>query len=120
MKKILEGLLFFVGWMLSPFTWWNDTFINIPLSYLVASVIFYIVPIQFKYLLIGTYWFTNIVGIWLVYSKARSLILSSKNRLNAIGGLVLVILVYTFIMLYLDSKGKLIPFFDLFKHNVAH
>ena len=39
MKNIINRFVFFVGWILSPFTFWNDAFVNIPLSYVAASLL---------------------------------------------------------------------------------
>jgi hypothetical protein len=109
MRKFQVGFLFFVGWLLSPFTWWNDAFINIPLSYILASLIFYVIPLPFKWLVIVIYWFTNLVGLFFMYAGGRPFIMSSKNRIMTVTGLILALLAYSAIMLYLDSKGKLVP-----------
>lgn len=109
MKTILRGLLFFIGWALSPFTWWNDAFVNMPLSYLLANSIYCAVRLPFKWLVIGAYWFTNILGLWFMYSSGKKIILSSKDRLKSAIMLIGFIIIYSAIMLYLDSQRKLIP-----------
>ena len=109
MKNILRGFIFFVGWILSPLTWWNDTFINLPLSYLAANVLFYIIPVSFAWLLIVSYWFTNLIGLAFMYLSGRSLILSSGNRKKTIMITLIFMTIYTMIMLYLDKIGKLMP-----------
>lgn len=71
MKKISEVLLgswFFLGYLLSPVSWWNDLFVNIPLSYLFASLISVIKydPNLFNLSFIIFYFLTNIIGLLIV------------------------------------------------------
>jgi hypothetical protein len=115
MRKILEGLVFFIGWLLSPFTWWNDAFINMPLSFLLANLLFYITHLPFAWLVIGSYWFTNFLGIFFMYFSGKYLILSSQDKMKATVFLVIFLLAYSTIMLYLDKQGKLIPFGHFFQ-----
>lgn len=48
LKRMSHAVIFFIGWILSPLTWWNAQFVNIPLSYLLANLLFYIFPLHFK------------------------------------------------------------------------
>ena len=107
--RFLNGLVFFLGWVLSPFTWWNDAFINIPLSYLIANLLFYIMPLPFIWLVIGSYWFTNILGIFLMYLSGKPLIVTSPDRKKTIFKMAIFVAIYTLAMIYLDTKGKLMP-----------
>lgn len=109
MKKILTGAVFFIGWILSPFTWWNDAFINMPLSYLMANFIFFITRLPFKWLVIGSYGVTNILGIFLMYFGGKGLIINSKNRVKTAITLVILLFIYSAVMIYMDKKGKLVP-----------
>ena len=36
-SRIVGGILFVVGWVFSPLTWWNDGLINLPIAWLLAS-----------------------------------------------------------------------------------
>lgn len=113
--RFFNSLVFFLGWVLSPFTWWNDAFINIPLSYLIANLLFYIAPLPFIWLVIGTYWFTNMLGLFFMYLSGKPLIVSSVDRKKTIFKMVIFVALYTLAMAYLDTKGKLMPlcvFFD--------
>lgn len=109
MKKIRETLLFFIGWLLSPFTWWNDAFVNMPLSYLFANIVYCLTHLPFTYLVIGCYWLTNVLGLFFMYSSGRHLILASRNRIRATVFLLVFLIIYSSIMLYLDKQGRLIP-----------
>jgi hypothetical protein len=108
-KKFFKIFIFFAGWVLSPFTWWNDAFVNIPISYLLANIIFYLTHLSFKWLVMGSYWFTNILGIALMYSGGKQIIMLSKNRVKAALFLIVFVIVYSAVMLYLDRYGKLKP-----------
>lgn len=115
MKRLFRVFIFFTGWILSPFTWWNDAFVNMPLSYLIANFIYYLMKLPFKWLVIGSYWFTNLLGIYFMYFGGKQLMVSSKNKSKTAILLILFIIVYSAIMLYLDKEGKLIPICEYFE-----
>lgn len=114
MKNTFRALLFFIGWVLSPMTWWNDAFVNIPLSYLMANSLFYILHMPFGWLMIGSYWFTNFIGLFFIYFSGKGLVVSSKNKFKTVIILAVLVIVYSAIMLYLDSQGHLRPLRDYF------
>lgn len=66
--------LAFVGWMLSPLTWWNDAFVNIPIAYALASVVAWVWPKSFLVAFLVFYWATNFLGSWLLLLGGRELI----------------------------------------------
>jgi len=109
MKDIVKRLAFFIGWVLSPFTWWNDAFVNIPLSYLAANLIYYMTRLSFKWLFICAYWSSNIIGLWMIYSSGKGLVVSSKNRTKTVVLLVFSVAIYSVIVFYLDKKVKIAP-----------
>jgi hypothetical protein len=105
-NKITSGVIAFIGLMLSPITWWNDPFVNIPLSYLFATLISYFYPKLFPLSFIIFYWLTNIAGILMFYSGSKNFIKSpSLNRWKQI----LIILLYTAIILMLSISGMIKP-----------
>ena len=109
MKNISRGFMFFIGWILSPFTWWNDAFINIPISYLAANFLFSIVPIPFMWLVVASYWITNLIGLVFMYLSGKSFILSSRDRKKTVMTTLIFMAIYTIAMVYLDKAGKLAP-----------
>jgi len=110
MKEFLKGAAFLVGWVLSPLTWWNDAFVNIPLSYLIANIVFYCAHIPLGWtLLIGIYWFTNILGLCLMYLSGRSVIVSSRHKIKATVFLIVFTIIFTVIAVHLEKRGKLMP-----------
>ena len=38
-RRLGAGIIAFIGYILSPLSWWNDTFINLPLAWLFASLV---------------------------------------------------------------------------------
>ena len=115
-ERLYKATIFFVGWVLSPFTWWNDAFINIPLSYLLANGLFYITHIRFAWLVLGSYWVTNAIGLLFMYIGGKHLIVSSRNRLKTAFFMMVFLLAYSIVMVYLDRHGMLVPLGGLFEH----
>ncbi len=64
MKKHLmkRGTLFFIGYLLSPLSLWDDVFVNIPISYVLALVVKHFSPSAFLPAMILIYWLTNLIG----------------------------------------------------------
>ncbi|MBU4343170.1 MAG: hypothetical protein KKG21_04085 [Candidatus Omnitrophica bacterium] len=115
-----KGILFFIGWILSPLTWWNDAFINIPLSYVMANLLAYIIPVPFLRLVIASYWFTNVAGLFFMYLGGKHLIASSKDRRKAILTMLIFMGIYALVMACMDKMGKLAPLCMFFeKYCVA-
>ncbi len=114
MKGFSKGFIFFIGWVLSPFTWWNDAFVNIPLSYLAANILFYTVHLNFKWLVVGTYWFTNILGLFFMYLSGKSIFAASKDKARTFFMTAGFFIIYSAIMFYLGRHGKLLPLGSFF------
>jgi hypothetical protein len=77
-RKFRGGLLGFIGFMLSPLSWWNDAFVNLPLALAFAwSVSFFYRP-AFGCALIAGYWLTNVLGLILM-QKGAGQILSKEG-----------------------------------------
>ena len=107
MKKQLQSFIFFIGWVLSPFTTWNDLFINVPLSYLIANFLYCFARLPLKWLLIGSYVVTNLLGLLLMYLSGREYVLSAKNKVKAAVSLAVNTAVLSAVVYLLDKSGKL-------------
>jgi hypothetical protein len=66
-RRIRGGILATVGYLLSPLSWWNDLFINIPLAYAFAYLVGLISQDLFYPALVVGYWLTNIAGFILLH-----------------------------------------------------
>ncbi len=61
-KRIAGGALAILGFLLSPLSWWNDLFINIPLAYVFALPFGFVSRSLFLPAMIFGYWLTNVLG----------------------------------------------------------
>jgi hypothetical protein len=78
-RKVSGGTLVFIGYMLSPLSWWNDLFVNWPLALLFAWVVSWFWKPAFTASLILGYWLTNILGFVLM-QKGGAKILSEQDK----------------------------------------
>jgi hypothetical protein len=74
MKKKLDkrralsgGIIGFLGYMLSPLSWWNDMFINFPLAYAGAWLVSLFHKSAFGSAFVVFYWITNILGFFMMH-----------------------------------------------------
>ncbi|MEO0021439.1 MAG: hypothetical protein ABIK48_04625 [candidate division WOR-3 bacterium] len=74
MKKIriqrrLGGqmLMLIIGYFLSPLSWWNDFFINLPIAYLFAAGMSLLQRRLFAPAMVIGYWLTNLLGLYLIH-----------------------------------------------------
>ena len=110
-RKVSGGLLAFVGFMLSPLSWWNDAFVNLPLALVFAWVAGWFCPRAFAASLVLGYWLTNVLGFVLMH-KGGAKILSDKDRPYSWKSLardLAVSLLYTLLIVALVQLGILQP-----------
>lgn len=79
--KIKGGVLITIGFILSPLSWWNDLFINLPIAYFFGYLVANIKPSLFLPTIIFTYWLTNIIGIILMHHGFKN-IFNKQNLKN--------------------------------------
>src|SRR5258707_3529504 len=109
-RKMTGGVLVFVGFMLSPLSWWNDLFVNVPLALAFAWVVSLFYKPAFEASLVIGYWLTNVAGFVLMQKGAEKMF-SGKNSyswrdlLRDIG----ISLIYTAIIVALVKFGILKP-----------
>jgi hypothetical protein len=116
-RKVSGGLLATIGYVLSPLSWWNDAFVNIPLALLFAWVVsFFYKPAFVASLIIG-YWLTNVIGFVLLHKGARRLFpgKSPPNSRREWVADIVVSFVYTAVIIVLLKFGILKPFAGYFK-----
>lgn len=63
LKKFRGGALVGVGYMLSPLSWWNDVFFNLPIALVFGYGVTWIQPNWFVPATIAGYWLSNVLGI---------------------------------------------------------
>ena len=98
------GIISLIGYMLSPMSWWNDAFINIPLSWVLASTVCLIFPLNFSYTMIFFYWMTNFAGILLMHIGSKKALKREMTRKELFIYLI-TSLGYTFLLIFLIQAG---------------
>ena len=113
-RKVTGGTLAFIGYMLSPLSWWNDLFVNWPLALAFAWVVSAFFKPAFTASLILGYWLTNILG-FILMQKGGEKIISGEDRPYSrkclLRDLVISIL-YTLLMVALVKTGVIGPIQD--------
>lgn len=109
MNKHINRLVFFIGWLLSPLTFWNDALINIPLSYLLASFIYRFLQADFLLLVLCAYWLSNIAGIAMMYLSGKSMMGGKPYSLKEVMKVAMTMAVYSAILALLYRSGILKP-----------
>lgn len=104
-SDLAHWIIAFIGLMLSPITWWNDPFVNIPISYLAASVIAHFSPKLFSISFLLFYWLTNVIGMFLLYIGGEGLI---KTKISG-GKQIVTVIIYSVIILVLSICGIIRP-----------
>lgn len=116
-RKVKGGLLGLVGYMLSPLSWWNDLFVNVPLAVAFAWIVSLFYPSAFGPAAVVGYWLTNLIGLILLHKGARDLLTNASPtswRKEFIKDL-LISLLYT-LMIVLLVRWKIIqPLSNYFK-----
>ena len=74
LRRALPSLaLVAVGWLLSPFCWWNDLLVNLPLALGFARLVSLLNPAWLLPALVSGYWLSNMAGILLMQNGALAL-----------------------------------------------
>lgn len=78
--RVRGSLLATVGYLLSPLSFWNDLFINIPLAYVFALPFGLIARSLFLPMMILGYWLTNVAGFVLMHKGAKDVVGGERVR----------------------------------------
>ena len=113
-RKISGGTLAFVGFMLSPLSWWNDLFVNIPLALAFAWLVSLFWPSVYLASFILGYWITNLLGFVLLQKGAQQMATEKPVPYTRWSFLrdVLTSLGYTLLIVALVKYGILKPLPD--------
>jgi hypothetical protein len=115
-RRIGAGIVAVIGYLLSPLSWWNDAFINLPLAWLFASLVSLASRRLFVPAMILGYWLTNIAGILLMAQGTAGIVTGDSLRLRR-RQLVLSLAAatgYTLLIVLLYLLGVLKPIDALF------
>ena len=109
MMKFIRNTAFFIGWLLSPLTFWNDAFVNIPLSYLLANLLVRFININFLWLVLASYWLTNVLGLWMMYAAGKGILAEGRGIFREALKLILTMAAYSAVLVFLHYIGLLRP-----------
>lgn len=79
-RKISGGVVAFIGYLLSPLSWWNDMFVNVPLALVFAWIISAFYRPAFAAAWVVGYWLTNLAGFVLMHKGAQSLLPNREGK----------------------------------------
>ena len=110
-RKIAGGTVAFIGYMLSPLSWWNDMFVNVPLALAFAWVVSLFWPSAFGVSCVVGYWLTNVLGFILMHKGAQQMLKEGTpqyTRRDLFKDLAISLL-YTLLIVALLKWGVLKP-----------
>jgi hypothetical protein len=110
-RKIKGGIMAVAGFMLSPLSWWNDLFVNVPLAIAFALVVSLFYRPAFDACVVLGYWLTNVLGFVLMHKGAQKMLTDSArkySRRDLVRDLG-VSLLYTALIVALIKFGVLKP-----------
>jgi hypothetical protein len=121
-RKVSGGVLAVLGFMLSPLSWWNDAFVNLPLALAFAWLASSLCAESWKVtvfdvaLIVG-YWLTNLLGFVLLHRGARQMLAQADTSpaRSEFKKDLLVSLAYTALIVLLIKFGVLKPIEDYFQ-----
>ncbi len=110
MRRARGGVVATVGYLLSPVSWWNDLFVNIPIAYAFGSLVGLVSEDLFLPAMVVGYWITNVLGFVLMHRGMKDLLTrdggEGRRRRDIIVD-ISISLAYTVIVVALASAGVL-------------
>ena len=116
-RKVAGGVLAFVGFMLSPLSWWNDLFVNVPLALAFAWLVSWFYRPAFTASLVAGYWLTNVLGFILMHKGAQKILSEKQGRYSwrDLARDMGISLLYTALIVALVKFGVLKPIQSYFQ-----
>jgi hypothetical protein len=110
-RKTRGGIVALIGYMLSPLSWWNDLFVNVPLALGFAWVISLLDKRAFMPSLVVGYWLTNVLGFILLHKGAQQVLSRTPKAYTRRDLLkdVSISLLYTLLIVLLVQFGVIKP-----------
>jgi hypothetical protein len=110
-RKATGSVVALTGYMLSPLSWWNDLFVNVPLALAFAWIVSLFYKPAFEISCVVGYWLTNVLGFVLMHKGAQQVFArpchkySRRDLAKDVG----ISLLYTLVILALVKFGVLKP-----------
>jgi hypothetical protein len=109
--RLRGGIIAVIGYILSPLSWWNDAFVNLPIAWLFASLVALASHRLFAPAMLFGYWLTNIAGLVLL-ARGAAQVASGDDRKKLKSRLIWSLIAatgYTAVILVLFLLGFLRP-----------
>ncbi|MGL5941438.1 MAG: hypothetical protein ACRC2S_13820 [Waterburya sp.] len=82
LKKLKGLILVGLGFMLSPLSWWNDLFFNLPIAYFFGYICGQFSANLFLPCAIASYWLSNVLGILLMQLGVLDVVQEQSKERN--------------------------------------
>lgn len=96
-----------LGYVLSPLSWWNDLFVNLPLAYLFAAPFSFISDTLYLPAFVLGYWLSNLAGVLLLHRGGKALIKRGKQAPPSWKASLITATLYTALIVILVLTGIL-------------
>lgn len=108
-RRIKGGIFATIGYLLSPLSFWNDSFINIPIAYAIGFLFGLLSSSLFLPFMIIGYWITNIVGLVLIHVWAPEILSKTggRDKKKVFFKFLFISIIYTLIIVILLKIGLL-------------
>jgi hypothetical protein len=118
-RRVWGGFVGVVGFLLSPLSWWNDAFINLPLAIAFGWLISLVYKPAFEAAVVVGYWLTNVAGFVLIQKGGEKLLRKEDRKYSKMDFLrdVGISLAYTLLIVVLIKLKVLQPFSDYFNRS---
>ncbi|GAB4353502.1 MAG: hypothetical protein Kow0099_37750 [Candidatus Abyssubacteria bacterium] len=105
-RRVLGGIFVSVGYILSPASWWNDAFVNLPIAFAVGWLAARFSDQLFLPVMILAYWATNILGLLMLHVGAIYILQKEAEKPAwSIHRTLVISTIYTLIVIVLAKSG---------------
>jgi hypothetical protein len=105
-RRALGGIFVTVGYILSPASWWNDAFVNLPVAFGVGWLASKVSEDLFLPVMILAYWSTNILGLLMLHVGLIYILRKETPKLAwSIRRTLFVSTIYTLVVVALVKSG---------------
>ena len=115
--RLKGGIIGVVGFILSPLSWWNDAFVNLPLALGFGWVVALLYKPAFEVAVIIGYWLTNIIGMLLLHKGVQRTVnpeASLSYTKRQLFSDFAISIAYTFLIIVLIKVGIFKPLTSYF------
>ena len=103
-RQIANSVIAIIGYILSPLSWWNDMFVNVPLAYAFSWIFTVLDQRLFLPAFVLGYWLSNLLGFILLHHGAAGLVEHRKSSMT-LRHTIIVTIIYTLIIVVLAWLG---------------